>query len=204
MALTALKLYGVTLLDRDSRTPISSEASLVPYRDLGALVKSAPFAPVARCDDELTLYHRVVEDAFRRGAVLPAPFGVVFRSTEHVRQWLEQNYIALSEGIHFVVGRCETRVHIADAGDQPTETSADLEAAAAECFRLLRRTAVAAVPVQNEQERGVLSGAFLLDQDRWDEFADQVREQTRRSDALEFEQTGPWPPYDFVRLELGA
>jgi hypothetical protein len=204
MALTALKLYGVTPLDREGRAPISAEASLVPYRDLGALVKSASFAPVARTTDELTLYHRIVQDAFHRGAVLPAPFGVVFRSAEHVRQWLEQNYIALSEGIHFVVGRCETRVHIADAGDHPRETEADIAAAAAECFRLLRRTAVAAVPVRNEQERAVLSGAFLVDQDRWDEFAEQVQEQARRSDALEFEQTGPWPPYDFVRLEFGA
>ena len=204
MALTALKLYGVTLLDRDSRTPISFEASLVPYRDLAALVKPAPFAPVAHRDDEVALYHRIVEEAFRRSAVLPAPIGVVFRSTEHVRRWLEQNYIALSEGIHFVVGRCETRVHIADAGDHPQETSADVAAAAAECFRSLRRTAVAAVPVRSEQERAVLSGAFLIDQDRWDEFTEQVQEQARRSDSLEFEQTGPWPPYDFVRLEFGA
>ena len=204
MALTALKLYGVTLLDRESGSPISAEASLVPYRDLGALVKPAPFAPVARGAAELALHHRIVEDAFRRGVILPAPVGVVFRSAERVRQWLEHNYIALSEGIHFVVGRCETRVHISDTGDHPTDTPADAAAAAAECFRLLRRTAVAAVPVSNEQERAVLSGAFLIDQDRWDEFAEQVREQARRSDALEFEQTGPWPPYDFVRLELGA
>jgi Gas vesicle synthesis protein GvpL/GvpF len=204
MALTALKLFGVTLLDRESRAPISAEASLVAYRDLGALVKSAPFAPVAAGTAELSLYHRIVEDAFHRSAVLPAPIGVVFRSAEHVRQWLEQNYIALSEGIHFVVGRCETRVHITDAEDSPTGTPADSVTSATESFRLLRRAAVAAVPVRHEQERAVLSGAFLIDQDRWDEFAEQVQEQARRSDALHFEQTGPWPPYDFVRLEFGA
>jgi hypothetical protein len=29
-----------------------------------------------------------------------------------------------------------------------------------------------------------------------------VQEQARRYDELKFEQTGPWPPYDFVRMEL--
>jgi hypothetical protein len=35
-------------------------------------------------------------------------------------------------------------------------------------------------------------------------FSDAVVDQERRYTNLRFEQTGPWIPHDFVRLDLGA
>ena len=35
-------------------------------------------------------------------------------------------------------------------------------------------------------------------------FASEVEEQGRRTPNLRFELTGPWPPYDFVQMQLGA
>ena len=50
----------------------------------------------------------------------------------------------------------------------------------------------------------VMGCAFLVQRASWTEFSAHVQEQAKRYDELEFEQTGPWPPYDFVRMELGA
>jgi hypothetical protein len=36
------------------------------------------------------------------------------------------------------------------------------------------------------------------------EFEQRVKEQARRAAGLRFQVTGPWPPYDFVRMDLGA
>ncbi|HEY9480112.1 MAG TPA: GvpL/GvpF family gas vesicle protein, partial [Gemmatimonadaceae bacterium] len=50
----------------------------------------------------------------------------------------------------------------------------------------------------------ILSGAFLIQQDRWAEFAEQVREQALLRSEFIFAKTGPWPPYDFVRMDFGS
>lgn len=180
---------------------------MLRFRDLGALVTQAPYARSSCSSRELESYRDVIDHAFVHGAILPAPCGTIFRGADQVRLWLEQNYIALSEGIHFVAGRCEARVHVFRRSEEDVpvgESSADAEMAAAECFRMLRRDAVATVPVSPRDTPAVLSCAFLLQQDRWGEFADQVREQARRCRELAFEHTGPWPPYDFVRMDFGA
>jgi hypothetical protein len=61
------------------------------------------------------------------------------------------------------------------------------------------------VPLRVERITGlVLSAAYLVEQDQWKEFAAQVEEQGRRAPNFRFELTGPWPPYDFVQMQIGA
>ena len=55
-----------------------------------------------------------------------------------------------------------------------------------------------------EPEAPAMQAAFLVERAHWDAFVTAVaREQDARPD-LRLTLTGPWPPYDFVRLELGA
>jgi hypothetical protein len=108
------------------------------------------------------------------------------------------------EGIHFVDGRCEVRVH---ATDQPSEApdlaEADPAALGADAFRTLRRHAVAALPLRPEEGR-VMSGAFLVERGEVSEFERHMRDQERRVGRLKLQLTGPWPPYDFVRMDFGV
>ena len=70
---------------------------------------------------------------------------------------------------------------------------------------MLRRTAVTMVPLRVEKVTGiVLSAAFLVEQELWKEFSSEVAEQGKRTPNLRFELTGPWPPYDFVQMQLGT
>lgn len=49
-----------------------------------------------------------------------------------------------------------------------------------------------------------ISASFLVERSRWREFADTVAAEKRRMPGLEIALSGPWPPYDFVRLEFGG
>lgn len=203
MAVTGVGLYGVALsYARDESAP-RPEAAHVRYRDIDALIRPAADAGEPCSGAGLEQYRRVVDAAFQRGAVLPAPCGTTFRSAGHLRQWLIENYIALAEGLHFVAGRCETRIHVSprtDQGAAPARTAA----AAADCFRQLRRLAVASMPVRVDPSRAAVCAAFLVDHTRWDEFVARVQGERQRCDEMSVVQTGPWPPYDFVRLDFGA
>lgn len=188
----------------DDVAPPVPGVSVIRVRDLGAAVRAAPAAPpdpaASAAESE-----RLLDALFARGAVLPAPPGLVFRSGELLRGWLEQNYVELSEGVAFLSGRCEARVHVRATGHGlSAEALEEASMEAADAMRALRRTVVASVVLPDPRSPVVTSVAFLLKATDWSAFTDAVLDQERRYSALRFEQTGPWIPHDFVRLDLGA
>ena len=207
----ALQLYGVISLDVGADTSPVRGVSVVSFRDLGALVTDAPYVAPAPSAAHVTEYRRVVEGAFARQTIVPAPFGSIFRSRDALLRWLELHYFTLIEAVSFVADRAMARV-VVSYGDEPENTTtmaidADLlETVADESFRLLRRHAVASLVISNHTgESGPAARAsFLIERERWDVFNDIVREEQKRLREMHVECTGPWPPYDFVRLQFGA
>ncbi len=79
---------------------------------------------------------------------------------------------------------------------------------AADSLKLLRGQAAATVTLpraDSDEDDGVVARAsFLIDTQRWELFTDIVSKESQRQPALDFHVTGPWPPYDFVRMQFGA
>lgn len=218
----ALRLHAITLADAGQQpTPsdgrltgafavVRDEIQFVPFRDLTAVVSERKsFALDEMTAADLETHRQIVDGLFRRAAVLPAPPGSVFRNPDVLTRWMELHYVSLTGALEFVDDRAVARVHIvrsdAQAGDDDLESGSDLAAAAAEAFRALRRRAVAVVPLRLEEVTGlVLSAAFLVERDLWKEFLRAVEEQGEAHHLLRFEVTGPWAPYDFIRMQFGG
>ena len=203
----ALRLYGITDVEHRAHTNGSDGTELLAVRDLAAIVSAADYSATPPAGEVIEQYRRVVDDVFSKAPVLPAPVGTVFRSRETLTRWLELHYVTLSEALTFVADRAEARVHVSRVAGRPDErdTGSDLAAAAAEAFRALRRHSVAAVPLKSEHITGiVLSSAFLLDKELWNDFAAAVEDQKKHNSGLSFDLTGPWPPFDFVRMQFGG
>lgn len=206
----ALQLFGIISLDVSGTAPIRG-VSLVSFRDLGALVADSAYAAPSPTAQAVTEYRRIVEGVFARQTIVPAPFGTVFRGRDSLMRWLELHYFTLIEAVTFVSERAMARVSVS-YGQEPENTMAMsidadlLDNAADESFRLLRRHAIASLVVSNHS--GVLMpiarASFLVERDRWEVFNDIVREEQRRLREMRVECTGPWPPYDFVRMQFGA
>jgi hypothetical protein len=64
----------------------------------------------------------------------------------------------------------------------------------------LRRLARAAVPFPREGRDRLLGAAFLVERGRWISFIERAEELGSLRPALALDLTGPWPPYDFVKL----
>ena len=209
---TCLVLHAVVGADHADQAP-APDLALVHFRDVAAAVRALP-AGVRGVEDpaaEAAAHRTAVETLFRQGAVLPAPPGVVIRDRSTLMRWLEVHYVAFSEALTFVDGRCAARVHVTRA---PVAASTagpldvpplDLDATATELFRTLRRHAAASTTIRHpatEAERA--TGAFLVESERWSDFAAAVAEEGRRHPGLRLELTGPWPPYDFVKMQFGG
>ncbi|NUQ13141.1 MAG: GvpL/GvpF family gas vesicle protein [Gemmatimonadaceae bacterium] len=209
----AITLCGI--VSREGRPPLRvADAETVDYRDVSAVIRATPdFATAEATDSAIAAYREVVEGAFACGAVVPAPYGTVFRSREALLAWLELHYFTLADALRYLHDRQVARVRVTPAalgtGWDTVEhraRGADLEVTAFDSFRVLKRQAVAFVPIETHgrrTERGA-QGAFLIEREQWAQFSGLVKEEQRRLPDLKFEQTGPWPAYDFVRLDLNG
>lgn len=203
----ALRLYAITDIEHHAQSKPLDGTELLPFRDIAAVVSPAEYSSAPPDGEAIDEYRRIVDDLFGRAPVLPAPVGTVFRTRETLTRWLELHYVALTEALAFIEDRAVARVHVArETGKQSDrETGSDVAAAAAESLRSLRRHAVVAVPLKSEQLTGiVLSSAFLVDKELWDDFVAAVDDQRKRNPRLSVELTGPWPPFDFVRMQFGS
>ena len=200
-----LLLYGVALLDGVESNSLAADTSLVTVRDLGAITAPAEYQRQDPDDRDLERHGIVLGTVAERQAVAPAPVGTVFRDREALVRWLELHYHALHESLAYLDGRTVARVHIVKRDPSSTIDGAALAARAADVLKNLRAQAAAMVPLKTEQLTGmVLSGAFLVEREKWGAFSGAVGGAGSAHADLDIRMTGPWPPYDFVRLDLGG
>jgi hypothetical protein len=208
---TALRLYGVAAVESGHATSLAEGTSLVHYRALAGIVEPAQYVVGSLGEDETANYLRVLEESYAHSAVLPAPPGTVFRSQSTLVRWLELHYFTLTEALSVIEGHAAARVSItahANSGNGDADAQKSFAALAAESLRLLRSQAAATVTLpraDGDEEDGVVARAsFLIDRERWQTFRDTVSKEAQRQSALDFRVTGPWPPYDFVRMQFGG
>jgi hypothetical protein len=169
----------------------------VRYRDVEALVRAVAYELPTLDPEHVQQHQQVVEAAMRRGTVLPAPYGIVFRGRRQLIRLLQEQYLVLDEGLSFLDGHWELRLHILST--HPEAPAVELSDLATQLYSDLRRTARAAVPFATE-ERRLLSAAFLVERSSWLEFMQRADDLGNAHPELTFDITGPWPPYDFVRI----
>ena len=201
-----MNLYGVTVSEAHEPRIDVPGTMLITLRDLAAICGEGEYTKLELTPDRVAHDTDIVTAYAQRGPVLPAPLGVSFKHKDAVDRWLELHYVALSNALTFVDNRVVARVHVWGAGaPDERDASSDLATVAADSLRTLRRVAVTTVPLRIEKAAGlVLSAAYLVERDLWKDFSTEVEEQGKRAPNLRFELTGPWPPYDFVQMQLGT
>ncbi len=202
----SLRLYGVAAVESGQATSLAEGTTLVHYRALAAVVEPTPYSVSTLDDDEMSKYLTVLEEAHSHSAILPAPPGTVFQSQSTLTRWLELHYFTLTEALSVVDGHTAARVSVTTRGRQEEDAMKNLAGLAAESLRVLRGHAAATVTLPNvdgdEEDDVVARASFLIDTQRWQGFRDAVSKEAERQTSLDFQVTGPWPPYDFVRMQF--
>jgi hypothetical protein len=208
-ALAALRLYGVAAVENGQAASLVEGTSLIHFRALAAIVEPSHYSAPSLGDEETERYLEVLEEANSNAAVLPAPPGTVFQSQGTLMRWMELHYFTLTEALAVIEGHSAARVSItAKPGHQDGDAGRSFAALAADSLRSLRGQAAATVTLPktdgDEEDDVVARASFLVDTQRWETFKDTVNKEAQRHPALTFQVTGPWPPYDFVRMQFGG
>jgi hypothetical protein len=182
---------------------------------------------VVRLDEPTMWRHeRVIEALMQRHPVLPVRFGTTFSDPGALSAALEDRHPALRGSLEKVAGKVELGVRAIREGapeDDPAAPEATTgrdyilnrvrehrrrEAGAAEARRALE-------PLHHELERlsseararwsvspeTLLAAAYLVVEDRVEDFRTAVDRAEKDSRDVRIFCTGPWPPYNFVDFQ---
>jgi len=208
----SLRVYGIIMHENGHhpRPNLPLGAQVLPLRELAAVTEEGEYTARDVDTADVERHLEIVETVFKQDTIVPAPIGTVFRSPEVLQRWMELHYVALSDALAWVEDRVGTRVHISRA-DHVTgrgvdgDRGSDLAAVAGEITKELRRHAVASVSLRTEHLTGLtVSGAYLIERPLWNEFTETVKREAARYHFVHVTHTGPWPPYDFVRMQFGS
>ncbi len=202
---SGLLLHGIVGVRGHERAlaklAISGDDELIECRGLAALVRVVPYRLPEWGTEHIRQYSRIIERAMRRCTIVPAPYGVVFRSREGVKEFLENQHVALTEALSFLDGAFEMRLHIQASGRRPDLSESRQADRVAEFYKALRRRSRAAFPLEPAEPR-ILSAVFLVDRADWVSFVEHADELDHQYPEFQFDLTGPWPPYDFVKMSF--
>lgn len=177
----------------------ADDDELIEHRGMAALVSAVPYRLPDWNRDLIQGHSATIERAMRRATIVPAPYGIVFRDREHIIEFLEDQHVAFDEALSFLDGAFEMRLHIQPSGRRPDVSEGDVADQAASFYTALRRRSRAAFTLPVEGKR-VLSAAFLVSRADWVNFVEYADELDADHPEFQFDLTGPWPPYDFVRV----
>jgi hypothetical protein len=212
----SLRAYGIIMHDNGHRPlpNVPAGAQVLPLRELAAVTENGDYTARDVEPADIERHLDVVSTVFKQDTILPMPVGTVFRSQDVLQRWMELHYVALSDALAWVEDRVGARVHVSrvnargghnGGGSAGGDSRSDLAAIAGEITKELRRHAVANVALRTENISGtMLSGAFLVEKPLWNEFTEAVQREAAPHPAVRVSITGPWPPYDFVRMQFGA
>jgi hypothetical protein len=214
-SVNALKFFGVAAHESTSNHALADGTQLVQFRSLAAVVVPTRYHRVTLDENEMKEYTRILEEVQSSAAVLPAPPGTIFRSRDSLMRWIELHYFTLTQTMSAVEGHGQARLTITKTvgvdpenatGAEAKESAKQLVATASQSMRVLRGQAAATVtlpPVEGETSI-VAQASFIVELEHWSSFADLVAKEDQRQTALDFHLSGPWPPYDFVRMQFGG
>ncbi len=175
----------------------------IRHRRHAALVSDIETTDLERTDEDSRRHDEVLREAMEREggrAIVPMRFGMIFESDRALKNVLRGGRAAFRRTMAEIDGRVELGVKLVRDAD----AIVDREAVDEDVAERLEEIAVDAVENDLFSDRLVYNGTYLVEEDDRERFADAVDAIDEAYEELTVRYTGPFAPYSFVDIEIGA
>ncbi|MDQ2049614.1 GvpL/GvpF family gas vesicle protein [Natronolimnohabitans sp. A-GB9] len=174
----------------------------VSHRRLNAVVSDIDTTDPEETDEDAQRHDDVLREIMDRDGgrtIVPMQFGMAFESDRALKNVLRGARPAFRRAMNDIDGRIELGLKVvreedADVDDVIEEAVADR----------LEPIAAQSVPNDMFSDRLVLNRSYLVDRDDREAFDEAVVDLEDEYDDLMFRYTGPFAPYSFVDVKIGA
>lgn len=204
---TNLYVYGMTEQTDIEMTVdgVAGASTLytVDYGPLSALVSDIDTTDPERTDGAAKAHDDVLRSAIERDdirTVVPMGFGMAFKNARTLKGVMRGAQRAFRKALDDVEGCVELGVKVV----APSDGGADVEALRTTLDETLSPHSLGQTDDDLFSDRLVVNRSYLVEQSSRDAFDDAVEAiETEYEDAL-VKYTGPWAPYNFVDIRVGA
>ncbi|ELZ09723.1 gas vesicle synthesis protein GvpLGvpF [Natrinema thermotolerans DSM 11552] len=175
----------------------------VSHRRLGAVVSDIDTTDPEETDEDAQRHDEVLREIMDYDGgttVVPMQFGMAFESDRALKNVLRGARPAFRRAMSDIEGRVELGLKLV------SEDGADVDREAIEAEVADRLDPIAAQAVENDlfSDRLVLNRSYLVAEDDRAAFDDEIARFEDDHDELMVQYTGPFAPYSFVDVKIGA
>lgn len=203
-----LYAYGV-IRDESLDLPVdgvcgASRVYTVSYRTLAAVVSDIGTMEPERTDENVEAHDETLREVMMHGdgrTVVPMQFGMTFKNARPLKSVLRGGQRAFRKALNEIDDRVELGIKLVVDEDAVVDADALREQAHSE----LEAASIDYTEDDLYSERLVMNRSYLVDRDEQDAFNDAIdRVEERMDDRAMVRYTGPWAPYSFVDIHIGA
>lgn len=181
----------------------ADRAYAVTHGSLAAIVTDIDTMDPERTDENARAHNEVLQQLLELDGgrtVVPMQFGMVFKNERTLKHLLRDARPAFRRVLREFEGMVELGLKVV------TEEDAEIDGESIREEVTNRFDGLAASTVENDRfsDRLVVNRSFLVERDARDAFDQAVGEFEADHEDLLVQYTGPWPPYNFVDLRIGA
>ncbi len=170
------------------------------YKDFAPVVSNAPVKKYQVNEEDVELHRNVVDRVMKENSVLPVAYGMVFKNKKLLLVAMSAGYKAMKKAMKEIDNRVELGVKVF----LPKEALHwnGNEKCKSDFLEALQKIAVQSKELKLFSERLIFNASFLVDRDKIDNFSGEVEQLGNRYANLKTQYSGPWPPYNFVDIQI--
>lgn len=175
----------------------------VAYRSLAALVSDIDTTDPDEDDEEAQRHDEVLREIMEYDGgrtVVPMQYGMAFEDERALKNVLRGARPAFRRALNDVEGAVELGVKVVRDEDADLDEEAIREAFADE----LESLAEASVEGDRFTDRLLLNASYLVDRENRESFDEAIGRLDEEYDDLTIQYSGPYAPYSFVDVHVGA
>jgi len=181
-----------------------NEVYTVPYRDIAAVVSDSPMKDYELTEDNIRRHEAVLRRVMEEHTVVPVEFGTTIKNERILRRLMTKAYNTARECLKLVDNMVELGVKAVLNEDIVFVDPEKRKECVSDILASLNTRAKQTVMGELFSDRLILNASFLVNKEDIDAFSERVVELQEKYPMLRLLNSGPWAPYNFVYIKIGA
>jgi len=176
----------------------------IPYRDVAAVVSDSLMKDYEMTENDTRRHEAVLRQVMGEHAVVPAEFGTTIKNEGILKRLLTKAYNPTMDCLNLVDNMVELGVKALLNKDIVFVDPEKRKECVSDILGSLTTRAKQAVAGDLFSDRLILNASFLVNEEDIGAFSDGVTKLGEKYPMLKLLYSGPWAPYNFVYIRIGA
>lgn len=182
----------------------NKEVYTIPCKKVAAVVSDSPMKDYEMIEDNVRKHESVLRQVMKDHTIAPTEFGTVVKNEKILVRLLKKAYDPARECLKLVDNMVELGVKTVLNNDIVFADPKKRNECISEILQSLNTTAKQVVTGDLFSDRLLLNASFMVNKEDINRFSDEVTRLQEKYSMLKLLYSGPWAPYNFVYIKIGA